>query len=98
MATVREIIEWLAESTANLPEGLDTEAQIGICDGSGIRLMPRMDVKPWTQVSLSGQEPDEAFVMVRCHEHPADEVTVLPGFAEGIEGDLRTLTDPSEEQ
>lgn len=97
MATVREIIDWLTQAAADLPEGLDTDAQIGICDGSGVRLMPRVDVKSWTRVSLDGQEPDEPFVMLRCHEHPGDEVTSLPGFAEDIESDLRKLTDPAAE-
>lgn len=33
LATVRELIEALAEAAGDLPEGLDTAVQIGVCDG-----------------------------------------------------------------
>ena len=71
--TVRQFISWLTEAAEDLPEGLDSEIDLTICDRRGKQFIDHVEVEPWRMYSAeTGQEVPEGprGVYIVGHWHP----------------------------
>jgi hypothetical protein len=75
MTTVREMVDALTAAAAELPNGLDTDVELGTCDGQALRLVESVDVSPWAEVDGTGNAAP--FVLLRTHAHPGDDAGEL---------------------
>ncbi|MEO3862299.1 hypothetical protein [Acrocarpospora sp. B8E8] len=95
MATVRELIEILKVITADLPTGLDTEVEVGLCDGDWMTMTDAVDIDYFARVPMDGGSQKQ-LVLLRAHLHPGQGRRVR-GVGAEVEDDLRKLTsDPDE--
>lgn len=95
MTTVRELIETLTEVAAGLPGDRDVDVEIGICDGENLRIVEKVDVDDYAEVSSDGV-PRKQFVIIRGHLHHAGDGQTLKGVATDVEDELRKLTGTDE--
>ncbi len=95
MTTARELIDAITELAAGLPDGMETEVELGICDGKNVQMVDKMDIDHWTQ--LKNGRPVRWFVLLRGHIHPGEKAgDFMPGLANDLDEELRQLTDDDE--
>lgn len=81
---IREVIERLHEVAAQLPEGLDSEGRVHICNGSGPGLMTSsIEVDTMWIQNTETLAVSDCFAIVQGHPHRDEsDSTVRPATAE----------------
>ncbi len=85
----------LTRIASELPGGLDTMVEFGVCDGSSLQLLDDVDVDFYTEItSEGGRAVSVAFVSIRAHHHPGEGKTgqLLRGVAAEVDEELHRLT------
>jgi hypothetical protein len=95
--TVRQLINVLSTLASELPGGMDTPVEIGVCDGTDLQLLPKVDVDEYHHVSLDGTEI-RTFIAIRAHDHPDGSGRGMQarGVAADTDDELRKLTEEPE--
>jgi hypothetical protein len=96
--TVRELIEALTAATARLPAALDTDVELGVCDGENLQMIGTVDVNYWARVAPNGT-PKGYFVLVQGHPHLDEGGPARPlrGVTADVDDELRKLTEHGED-
>lgn len=90
--TIREMIEALVELAEESPVGADTEVEFGICNGTDLQMVDKVDVSHFTHVQ-DGEMP-RVFVMFRGHVHPGEKPgQLLHDAVADVDEELRDLLD-----
>lgn len=92
--TLRGVLNMLMAVAAELPQGLNSRVEFGVCDGENLQLIDQVDVDIYTNIqTASGEEVDEPFVILRAHSHPGQTAgRLLRGAASNADDELRKLT------
>lgn len=91
---IRDIIDRLMELAGELPDGIDTRFEFGICDENGVQLVDEVDLDQYHVVSAKDVQAQGEFVMLRGHVHPGKTPgRYLPGIASGADRELRELAE-----
>lgn len=81
--TVREFVDMMLRSAGDLPAGLDSKIEFGICDGAGMQVVGCVDI---------GQRAeDNGALLLRGHLHPEDVPKPMRVQAEVLDHELRDL-------
>jgi hypothetical protein len=97
IATIRDLVDGLLELARELPLGMDTRLELGVCNGEDLQLVDKCDLDQWSLVS-PGKEgsPAEHFVLLRGHVHPGERAgELLRDAASDADQELRKLADDS---
>jgi hypothetical protein len=96
MTTIRELIDGLTEIAEMMPDRLDTELEIGVCNGEDLQIIEKVDVDHYAEMSADAPAVDRRFVMLRGHLHPGEKSgMLLRGVASDVDQEFRGLTDDS---
>jgi hypothetical protein len=92
VTTIREMITMLTALADEVPTGLDTTVEFGICDGESLQIVDDVDVSHWT--NMREATPEGVLVLIRGHNHPGTRPgRLLRGGAADVDAELRKLTD-----
>lgn len=100
MTTAQEFIEMIADTAAELDDGLDAGIEFGICDGDNLQLIDNCDIDIYSEVRTNGSPTTaKPFIVIRGHHHPGEGKPgkLLRGVAADADEELRRLTDDSSE-
>ena len=90
----RDLIDGLTYLVSDLPDGLDSDVRLGICDSADVQMVDLWDVVQQFPVNEDGSPRAAAYVLLRGHIHPGDHAgEVLRGVAADADDELRRLTD-----
>lgn len=93
VTTIRDMIEALTELAAMLPDAERSEVEFGICNGTDLQMVDKVDVSHYTHVRDDGG-PDRLFVMFRGHVHPGEKPgRLLRDAVADVDEELRGLRD-----
>lgn len=70
--TVRELVDGLRFLASDLPDGIDTQIRIGVCDGDDLQTFKHLDVSECTFVRVESPETTR-FILLRAHDHKLTE-------------------------
>jgi hypothetical protein len=92
--TLRGVLNMLMAVAAELPLGLDSRVEFGVCDGENLQRIDQVDVDIYTNIqTASGEEAGEPFVILRAQSHPGQTAgRPLRGVASNADDELRKLT------
>lgn len=85
MYTVKDFIESLVAAAGVLPDGLASELQVGICNGSTTTFIHRID--------LSTPSGHGTYLAVLGHLHPGDTAVSMPAETANLDEELRRLVE-----
>jgi hypothetical protein len=106
VTTVRTVLNELMRIAADLPKGLDSRLEFGVCNGENLQLIQHVDVDIYTErvdlhetgAASTAEDTGQPFIFLRAHHHPGDTPgTLLRGVASDTDAELRNLTDQDPE-